>query len=181
MIVLSTDEGNISPVPIALLGTSKWLEHIVRLRIYYSTCTMIYRIIISPGLKSLILHLVQVSPSTWVSKTFRLTENNLLSYHLGLYAQTLYLLVVYSSRRSRMSSSSNYIWEGMVLATIIKICSLPIVLGQSRHAIRASEKHFKYNSSRNFGKNPFSKPLGSRLIFYSSERLRRRYKNKFAQ
>jgi len=45
---------------------------------------------ISSGLKIPILHLYQVSLPTWVSKTFRLTENNLFSFHLGLLAQTLY-------------------------------------------------------------------------------------------
>ena len=39
------------------------------------------------GLKSYILHFSQVSLPTWVSKTFRLTENNLFSCHLGLLCQ----------------------------------------------------------------------------------------------
>ena len=43
-----------------------------------------------------ISHLSQVAPPTWVSKTLRLTENNLFSYHLGLYAQTLYSSTVFS-------------------------------------------------------------------------------------
>ena len=45
---------------------------------------------ISSGPKSPILHFSRVSLSTQVSKTFRLTENNLFFYHLGLLTQTLF-------------------------------------------------------------------------------------------
>ena len=82
MIVLPTDKGNISLGPVALLRTSKWLAYCAVADLLFCNDQ------ISSGPKSPILHLVQVSPSTWVSKTFRLTENNLFSYHLGLHAQT---------------------------------------------------------------------------------------------
>lgn len=43
-------------------------------------------------IRSHILHSPQVSPLTWVSEAFKLTENNLFYYHLGLLAQTLQYL-----------------------------------------------------------------------------------------
>jgi len=49
---------------------------------------------ISSGLKSPILHFFQVSLPTLVSKTFKLTENNLFSCHLGLPAQTAYCTIL---------------------------------------------------------------------------------------
>ena len=63
MIVLSTGEGNISLGPVALLGTSKWSAYCAIADLLFCNDQ------ISSGPESPILHLVQVSPSTWVSKT----------------------------------------------------------------------------------------------------------------
>jgi len=64
---------------------------------------------ISSRLKSPILHLFQVSLPTWVSKTFRLSENNLFSCHLGLLAQTLYCLKL---QMARCVSQKSCTWFG---------------------------------------------------------------------
>jgi len=69
------------PLIIALLGTSKWSEHIVRLLIYWSAMINFFRSEKSPfydTTSSRSLH------PPGCSKTFRLTENNLFSYQLGL-------------------------------------------------------------------------------------------------